>query len=297
MLYKLNRSLQFAANLSMLYPEREFLDRFQAAAHDGFKAVEFMFAYDWPAQDIAQAAQDAGVEVVLLNAPPGGQNQRSISQAWGHGLRGTACLPGHEAEFQNGVLLALEYAQALNCPRVHVLAGVVPLEHQVPSALPLALQTSHAYASTPGPLRDTYLRNLRWAAEQAAAAGKTILIEPINGRDIPHYFLNKQEDAHAIVQDVGAANLQVQFDLYHCQIVEGDVLNKLRHYLPTGRVGHVQIAGVPLRHEPDISELHYPSVFDCLNELQWQGWIGCEYRPSRGTTPGGTTAGLGWRPR
>ena len=289
--------LRFAANLSMLYPEHGFLDRFQAAATDGFQAVEFMFAYDFSAADMAQAARDAGVQVVLLNAPPGGQDTQSISQAWGQGARGTACWPGREAEFQSGVLLALEYAQALNAPFVHVLAGVVPPAQQSASALPLSLQTSHAYAATDSVLRDTYLRNLRWAAEQAAAAGKTILIEPINGRDIPHYFLNKQEDAHAIVQAVGAPNLKVQFDLYHCQIVEGDVLNKLRHYLPSGRVGHLQIAGVPLRHEPDNSELHYPSVFDCLRELDWAGWIGCEYRPSRGLDAGGTTAGLAWMPR
>ena len=286
--------LRFAANLSMLYPEHGFLDRFAAATQDGFTAVEFMFGYDFPAPDIARAAQDAGVAVVLLNAPPGGQDTHSISQAWGQGSRGTACLPGREAEFQNGVLLALEYAQALNCPQIHVLAGVVPPEHQAGSALPLALQTSHAYAATNSAMRDTYLSNLRWAAEQAAQADKTILIEPINGRDIPHYFLNRQADAHAIVQAIDAPNLKVQFDLYHCQIVEGDVLNQLRHWLPTGRVGHLQIAGVPLRQEPDQSELHYPTVFDTLRELKWTGWIGCEYRPARGAVAGGTTAGLGW---
>ena len=288
--------LRFAANLSMLYPEHGFLDRFAAAAHDGFKAVEFMFGYDFPAQDIARAAQDAGVQVVLLNAPPGGQDSNSISNAWTNGSRGTACLPGREAEFQNGVLLALEYAQALNCPQIHVLAGVVPPEHQEGSALPLALQTSHAYASTQSALRDKLLSNLRWAAAQAAQADKTILIEPINGRDIPHYFLNRQADAHAIVQAIGVDNLKVQFDLYHCQIVEGDVLNKLRHYLPSGKVGHIQIAGAPQRHEPNFSELHYPTVFDTLRELQWTGWIGCEYRPVRGSEPGGTTAGLAWMP-
>ena len=288
--------LRFAANLSMLYPEHGFLDRFAAAARDGFKAVEFMFAYDFAANDIAHAAQDAGVEVVLLNAPPGGQDSNSISNAWTNGSRGTACLPGREAEFQNGVLLALEYAQALNCPHIHVLAGVVPPEHQATSALPLALQTSHAYASMASALRDKFSSNLRWAAAQAAAAGKTILIEPINARDIPHYFLNRQADAHAIVHAIGVDNLKVQFDLYHCQIVEGDVLNKLRHYLPSGKVGHIQIAGAPQRNEPNISELHYPTVFETLRELQWSGWIGCEYRPLRGTEPGGTTAGLGWMP-
>ena len=288
--------LRFAANLSMLYPEHGFLDRFEAAAQDGFKAVEFMFSYDFPAHDIARAAHDAGVQVVLLNAPPGGQDTHSISNAWANGSRGTACLPGREAEFQNGVLLALEYAQALNCPNIHVLAGVVPTEHQAVSALPLALQTSHAYAATPSALRDKYLSNLRWASAQAAKAGKTILIEPINGRDIAHYFLNRQADAHAIVQAIGASNLKVQFDLYHCQIVEGDVLNKLRHYLPGGKVGHIQIAGAPQRHEPTFSELHYPTVFDTLRELQWTGWIGCEYRPVRGSEPGGTSAGLAWKP-
>jgi len=286
--------LRFAANLSMLYPELGFLDRFAAAAHDGFRAVEFMFAYDYAATDIARAAQDAGLEVVLFNAPPGGKDPQSISSAWANGSRGTACLPERVVEFQNGVLLALEYAQTIGSPCVHVLAGVVPPEHQVPSELPLALQTSHAYAATDSVMRDTYVRNLKWAAAQAAEAGKTILIEPINGRDIPHYFLNRQADAHAIVQATGASNMKVQFDLYHCQIVEGDVLSKLHHYLPTGRVGHLQIAGVPLRHEPDTSELHYPSVFECLRELQWPGWIGCEYRPSLGAVTGGTTAGLRW---
>lgn len=286
--------LRFAANLSMLYPELPFLERFQAAALDGFTAVEFMFGYDFPAQDIARAAEDAGVRVVLLNAPPGGQDSGSVAQAWGQGSRGTACLPGREAEFQNGVLLALSYAQTIGCPSVHVLAGVMPPEHQAASALPVALQTSHAYAATDSVWRDQYLSNLRWAAEQAAAANTTILIEPINGRDIPHYFLNRQADAHAIVQAIGLDHLKVQFDLYHCQIVEGDVVSQLRHYLPTGRVGHLQIAGAPQRNEPNISELHYPTVFDTLRELEWPGWIGCEYRPVRAIEPGGTTAGLGW---
>ena len=290
--------LRFAANLSMLYPEHGFLDRFAAAAQDGFKAVEFMFGYDFPAQDIARAAQDAGVEVVLLTAPPGGQDRDSISQAWAKGSRGTACLPGREAEFQNGVLLALEYAQALNCPHIHVLAGVVPPEHQAGSALPLALQTSHAYASTQSALRDKFLSNLRWAAAQAAQAHKTILIEPINGRDIPHYFLNRQADAHAIVHAIGVDNLKVQFDLYHCQVMEGDLASKIRRYLPTGRVGHLQIAGVPERHEPSVGELNYNYLFEVIDTVSaqcaWEGWIGCEYRPARGAVPDGTAQGLDW---
>jgi hydroxypyruvate isomerase len=150
-------------------------------------------------------------------------------------------------------------------------------------------------------MRDTYLRNLRWAAETAAKAGREVLIEPINTRDIPHFFLNRQDDAHAIVQEVNLPNLKVQFDLYHCQIVEGDVQNKIRHYLPTGRVAHLQIAGVPQRHEPDTGELHYDTLFDTIEEVSaqcgWDGWLGCEYRPALGAVAGGTSDGLDWLKR
>ena len=137
--------------------------------------------------------------------------------------------------------------------------------------------------------RDTFVANLAWAARQAASAGIDLLIEPINPRDVPGYFLNRQDDAHAIVAEVGAANLKVQMDLYHCQIVEGDVATKLAHYLPTGRVGHLQIAGVPQRHEPDQGELNYPYLFALIDELGYPGHVGCEYRPAAGTS-----AGLGW---
>ena len=143
-------------------------------------------------------------------------------------------------------------------------------------------------------------RNLAWAARQAAGAGRDVLIEPINTRDIPGFFLNRQDEAHRVVQAIGAANLKVQMDLYHCQIVEGDVAMKIRQYLPTGRVGHFQIAGVPQRHEPDIGELNHPYLFEVIDEVAaqcgWQGWVGCEYRPRLGAQPGGTSAGLGWRP-
>ena len=145
------------------------------------------------------------------------------------------------------------------------------------------------------------MSNLRWAATEAAKSGRTILIEPINPRDMPRFFLNRQDEAHAIVQEVGAPNLQVQMDLYHCQIVEGDVAMKLRQYLPTGRVGHLQIAGVPERHEPDVGELNCAYLFEVIDEVAaqcgWQGWVGCEYRPRMGAEPGGTSRGLGWRPR
>lgn len=264
---------RFAANLSMLYGEHDFLDRFAAAARDGFSAVEYLFPYAHEASVLATRLADAGLQQVLFNAPPGN---------WDAGERGMACLPGREAEFRAGVGRALAYAEVLECPRVHLMAGLAPA----------GVERAR--------LQATYEANLAWAAEQAASVGRDVLIEPINTRDIPGYFLNRQDEAHRIVQAIGAPNLKVQMDLYHCQIVEGDVTAKLRQYLPTGRVGHLQIAGVPERQEPDIGELNHAYLFRVIDEVcaacGWDGWIGCEYRPARGAVPGGTTQGLGWRP-
>ena len=254
---------RFAANLSMMYAEHGFLDRFAAAARDGFHAVEYLFPYAFDRAELAQRLADRGLEQVLFNAPPGD---------WDGGERGIACLPGREDEFRRSfVEQALPYAAALKCPRVHVMAGLAP-----PNGERAAL-------------RAVYVANLAWAARQAAAEGIDVLIEPINTRDIPGFFLNRQDDAHEIVAEIGAANLKVQMDLYHCQIVEGDVAMKLRRYLPGGHVGHLQIAGVPQRHEPDVGELHHPYLFDLIDELGWSGHVGCEYRPRAGTS-----AGLGW---
>ncbi|MDB5944607.1 MAG: Hydroxypyruvate isomerase [Ramlibacter sp.] len=262
---------RFAANLSMLYPELDFLDRFEAAAKDGFEAVEYLFPYAWEAREIAARLQANGLRQVLFNAAPGN---------WDAGERGLACLPGREADFHEAIGQALAYAQALECPRIHVMAGLVPA------------------GSTREALRATYVANLRQAASLAARQGVDLLMEPINTRDIPGFFLNRQDDAHRLVAEIGAPNVKVQFDLYHCQIVEGDVAMKIREYLPTGRVGHLQIAGVPQRHEPDVGELNYPYLFGVIDEVAascgWQGWVGCEYRPARGSQPGGTSAGLGW---
>jgi 2-dehydrotetronate isomerase len=259
---------RFAANLSMMYVELPFLDRFEAAAKDGFKAVEFLFPYAWPATEIAARLQANGLEQVLFNAPPGGRETESIEKAWATGRRGTACLPGMEEEFRTGVQLALDYAETLDCPRIHLMAGLMP------------------EGAGREELRDVYVSNLRWAARQAAQAGRDVVIEPINTRDIPSFFLNRQADAHAVLADVGALNLKVQMDLYHCQIVEGDVAMKLRQYLSTGKVGHLQIAGVPERHEPDLGELNYDYLFSIIDELNFDGWIGCEYRPAAGTSSG-----------
>ena len=189
-------------------------------------------------------------------------------------------MPGCEEEFRAGFLLALEYAQALDCPRLHVMAGRPAAD----------LEPARVHA--------TYVANLAWAAEQAVTCGRQVLIEPINPRDMPGYHLSRQDQAHRVVNEVGASNLQVQMDFYHCQIVEGDVATKIRQYLPTGRVGHIQIAGVPDRHEPDQGELNGPYLLEVLDEVAaqsgWRGWVGCEYRPKRGAVPGGTSDGLGW---
>jgi hydroxypyruvate isomerase len=266
---------RFAANLSMMYTELPFLDRFAAAAKDGFRAVEYLFPYAWPEAELAARLQAHGLQQVLFNAPPGGTTTESIAAAWDQGSRGTASVPGREAEFRDGVRRALEYAAVLDCPRVHLMAGLLD---------PAGSRERAA---------EVYSENLRWAAAEAAKVGRDVLIEPINPRDVPGFFLNRQDEAHAVVQAVGARNLKVQMDLYHCQIVEGDVAMKIRQYLPTGRVGHFQIAGVPQRHEPDLGELHHPYLFEVIDDVAascgWDGFVGCEYRPR-----GGTSEGLGW---
>lgn len=251
---------KFAANLSMMFGEVPFLDRFAAAAGAGFEAVEFLFPYEHPPEELARRLVAGRLRNVLFNMPPGN---------WGAGERGLAALPGREREFRDGVATALRYAEALGTPSLHAMAGLAP-----PGA------DRAAY-------RETYLENLRFAARETAAKGITLLIEPINTRDIPGYFLETQAEAHAIREEVGAPNLAVQMDLYHAQIVEGDVTVKLRRWVQ--HVGHVQIAGVPDRSEPDAGELSYPHVFRLLDELGYAGWVGCEYRPARGTV-----AGLGW---
>jgi hydroxypyruvate isomerase len=251
--------LRFAANLTFMYGEYAFPDRFAAAARDGFTAVEYLFPYEYPAQQLAVWLQSHGLVQALFNAPPGN---------WAAGERGLASLPGREAEFRSTMHTAFDYAQALHCRRVHVMAGLQPGS------------------------RSTFVANLAWAAALAQPAGIELLIEPINSRDMPGYFLNRQDEAHAIVDEVGNPALKVQMDLYHCQIVEGDVSMKLRKYLADKSVGHIQIASVPARNEPDHGELNYDYVLDLIDELGFEGWIGCEYRPK-----GGTSNGLAWLKR
>ena len=251
---------RFAANLSMMYNEHAFLDRFAHAARDGFRAVEFLFPYEHPAAEIKARLAAHGLTQALFNAPPGD---------WAKGERGIASRPGREAEFKASLGKALEYARVLGNDRLHVMAGLIA---------PGEDRARH---------RETYLRNLALAAAEAKPLGITVVIEPINTRDIPGFFLNRQDEAHAVCRDVGAANLKVQMDLYHCQIVEGDLAMKIRQYMPG--VGHMQIAGVPERHEPDVGELDYPYLFKVIDDAGYDGWVGCEYRPRKGTSEG-----LGW---
>jgi hydroxypyruvate isomerase len=270
--------LNFAANLSWLYTDLPFLDRFEAAARDGFKGVECLFPHEHPAGEIAARLRDLGLQLVLFNAAPGD---------WVKGERGLASLAGREADFQASILAALELAAQLNCPKVHVMAGLLPTTSSPGSAAP-----GHTEALA------RYEARLAWAADQARAHARGLTIEPINPRDMPGYALTHQAQAHAIVQRINSPYLKVQMDLYHCQIVEGDVSMRLRQWLPTGQVGHLQIAAVPDRGEPDQGELHYPWLFDELRRLNWAGWIGCEYKPRTAPLPGqpgrATSLGLGW---
>lgn len=272
---------KFAANLSMMYVELPFLDRFEAAAKDGFKAVEYLFPYAFEAKELAARLKNNGLQQVLFNLPPGGVDAASIDTAWNSGTRGIASIAGREAEFAAGAKLALKYAEALDCPRLHMMAGLLPKNT-------LSITENKANA------RQTYINNAKYASELVAKQGIGLLLEPINTRDIPGFFLNRQDEAHALIADIGQPNVKVQMDLYHCQIVEGDVAMKIRQYLPTGNVGHFQIAGVPERQEPDIGEMNYPYLFDVIDSLGYEGWIGCEYKPKLGGQPNGTSSGLAW---
>ncbi len=251
---------RFAANLSMMFNEVPFPQRFAAAAAAGFKGVEFLFPYDHTPAEVAGWLQENHLENALFNMPPGD---------WANGERGIAALPGREDEFRAGVARAIEYAKALGTKRVHMMAGLIPAGADI---------DSH---------RKIYLANLRHAARECAQAGIEVMLEPINGRDMPGYFLQTQDQAHALRKECGEPNVKVQFDFYHAQIMEGDLAMTLRRCFDG--VGHVQIASVPTRNEPDDGEVNYPYLYKLLDELGYKGWVGCEYRPR-----GRTEDGLGW---
>ncbi len=252
---------RFAANLSMMFNEVPFLDRFAAAARAGFTAVEYLFPYEHPAAEIRRRLDDNGLKQVLFNGPPGD---------WAAGDRGTASLPGRQREFRDGIARALDYAAALDCPLVHVMAGIPPA------------------GLSPVTAAAVYAANLAWAAERAQAAGKRLVIEPINHRDMPGFHLNTVEQGAAVIAAIGAERLGLQFDIYHCQVTQGDVSKRLEALMPL--VAHIQIADVPGRHEPGTGELGWTWLFGRIDALGYGGWVGCEYRPA-----GETVAGLGWR--
>ena len=251
---------KFAANLSMLYGEHDFLDRFAAAAKDGFAGVEYLFPYAFEKEALAEALQANGLTQVLHNMPAGD---------WDAGERGLGCLPDRVGEFQESVGTAIDYAKALGCKQLHVMAGLRP------------------EGVDPGKLEETYVENLRFAAAKTKEAGITLLIEAINTIDIPDFYLSTSGQALDVIERVGSDNLYFQYDIYHMQIMEGDLVRTIEKNLV--RIAHMQLADNPGRHEPGSGEINYPFVFAALDRLGYEGWIGCEYKPKAGTSEG-----LGW---
>jgi len=252
---------RFAANLTMLFNEVPFLDRFDRAARAGFTAVEFLFPYGCPAGEIRSRLDANGLTLVLHNLPAGD---------WDAGERGIACHPDRTEEFRAGVDRAIEYAVALGVPQLNCLAG------KAPAGLADEL------------LRATLVANLRHAAEKLSQAGLGLLIEPITRFDIPGFYLHRTDQALAILDEVGAGNALLQYDIYHAQRTEGELAATLQKHL--ARIGHVQLADNPGRHEPGTGEINYPFLFQHLDRIGYAGWVGCEYKPA-----GTTEAGLGWR--
>lgn len=252
--------LKFNANLTLLYTEHAFLDRFAAAAADGFKGVEYLGPYNEAKEAIAERLLASGLEQVLFNLPAGN---------WDAGERGLACLPDRREEFRRGVDLAIDYAKTLNCRKINCLAGIAP----------------------PGvafePVEATLVENLRFAAKRLADAGIKLMLEAVNRRDIPGCFVSTTNHIERILEQVGSDNLFIQYDFYHLQVMQGDLIPTFQRL--QNRIGHIQVADNPGRHEPGTGEINYAFVFEALQRLGYDGWVGCEYRPL-----GKTSDGLGW---
>jgi hydroxypyruvate isomerase len=251
---------KLAANLTLLFGESDFLDRFEAAASAGFRGVEFLFPYAYDAQELKARLRDHRLVQVLHNLPAGN---------WTAGERGIACHPDRVDEFKAGVGQAIAYAAALDCNRVNCLAGILPPQ------------------VNPADARETLVQNLRYAAPRLQSAGIRLLIEPINTRDVPGFFLSGTAQAIEIIDAVGSDNLQLQYDIYHMQIMEGEVAATIERLLP--RIGHLQLADVPGRHEPGTGAIDFGSLLSHIDRVGYTGWIGCEYVPA-----GKTRDGLGW---
>lgn len=252
--------VQLAANLSMMFNEVDFLDRFEAAAKAGFQGVEYLFPYDFEARELADRLKSNGLKQVLFNTPAGD---------WDAGDRGLACNPARVDDFREGVARAIDYAKALDCGQLHCMAGLMP------------------EGADAAELRNTYVENLRFAAGEMAGAGIKCLMEMINTRDIPGFYLSTSAQAEEILAEVGSDNLFLQYDIYHMQIMEGDLAPTMERLLP--RIAHMQLADTPGRNEPGTGEINYPFLFAHLDRIGYRGWIGCEYKPA--TT---TAEGLGW---
>lgn len=252
---------RFAANLSMLFTEVPFMERFALARGAGFDGVEYLFPYEWPKQELKQALEANGLTQVLFNLPPGN---------WAAGERGIACLPDRVDEFRSGVEQALEYATALDCPRLNCLAGLKPA----------GLDEDLAWR--------TLTDNVAWAAERLGERGITLCLEAINSRvDMPGFILDTSARVMSLIESVDGDNIRLQYDLYHMQIMEGDLIRTLECLLPW--IGHIQFADNPGRHEPGTGEIHFPNVFAAIDSLDYDGWVSAEYRPSETTG-----ASLGW---
>jgi hydroxypyruvate isomerase len=251
---------RFAANLTMLFGEKPFLDRFAAAKAAGFSGVEYLFPYDYDKADLREQLDEHGLVQVLHNLPAGN---------WAAGERGIAILPDRVDEFRDGVASAISYAKALDCRQLNCLVGIAPRD------------------ADPFEMNEVLVENLRFAADALGRERIKLLVEPINTLDIPGFFLNKTEQAVQLIADVRSSNLFIQYDIYHMQVMEGDIARSLQKHLP--RIAHVQLADNPGRNEPGTGEINYPFLFRHLDTLGYRGWVGCEYKPK--TT---TVDGLGW---
>jgi len=248
---------KFAANLTWMFNEHDFPERFAAAVGLGFEAAECQFPYEWEAQLLADNCSLAGLQMIMFNMPPG---------APGRGEYGLAALPGRESEFQESVQHALTYADALNCRMLHMLAGIVPAD-----------QCRQKYL-------ETYIQNLEWAAKECARSDVAVLLEPINTFERPGYLISTTSEARYVIEQIESANVAMQFDVHNAQLMEGNLSRALRSNF--SNIGHIQIAGVPDRTPPDVGEINYPYLFDLIDELGYTGWVGCEFRPGERTVDG-----------
>ncbi|MGD8336051.1 MAG: hydroxypyruvate isomerase [Desulfobacterales bacterium] len=251
---------KFSANLTMMFNEVDFLDRFESASKAGFKAVEYMFPYEWPKNQLVDALEANGLRQVLHNLPAGD---------WAAGERGIACLPGREGEFQEGVRKAIEYAKALKCPALNCLVGLTP------------------QGSTAEKVHDTLISNLKFAAAALEKEGIRLLVESLNDQDIPGFYLVRTRDTLSLLDEVHHPNLWLQYDIYHMQKMEGNLITTIETHLT--RIGHIQLADNPGRHEPGTGEINFPNLFRVIDAAGYDGWIGCEYIPAATTEEG-----LGW---